>query len=103
MLYDPRTKQLPKIRIDKDGHVSTLDHQDAVGNIMGKLGIAWVGFFAGISLSDLALLATLVYTSLQIGILMWEKVIKPWRRRRYVRHTGKSVPETSPAPLNSGD
>jgi hypothetical protein len=35
-----------------------------------KVGIAWIGGFAGMKLSDWVLLATLIYTVLQIIILL---------------------------------
>lgn len=103
MLYDPHTEQPPEIHIDRNGHVTTPEHQDAVGNILGKLGIAWAGFFAGISLSDLVLIATLIYTCIQTGVLIWEKIIKPWRRTAKYRKLGLTPPESKPIPLNSGD
>jgi len=58
---------------------------ETTGNIVGKLGIVWTGFFAGIKLGDLVLLATLVYTVLQIGLLVYERIIKPIRAAREVR------------------
>ena len=103
MLYDPRLHKPVQIHIDKDGHVSIEDSSEAAGNIFGKIGIAWAGFFAGIELSDLVLLATLIYTCAQTCVLLWEKVIKPMRKSRRAVRTGKPIPETSPAPLNSGD
>lgn len=58
---------------------------------MGKLGIVWAGFITGISLSDLVLFATLVYTVLNIGVLVWERIIKPWR----ATHPHSSPPSPS--------
>lgn len=55
---------------------------EPVGNMLGKLGVVWAGFFAGIKLGDLVLLATLVYTILQICILVMERIIRPFMAAR---------------------
>ncbi len=44
---------------------------------MGKVGLVWTGFFAGISLGDWVLLATLTYTVIQIILTIVERVIRP--------------------------
>lgn len=43
-----------------------------------KVAVAWAGGFIGIQLSDWVLLATLIYTLLQIYFLLRDK----WRRRK---------------------
>lgn len=46
---------------------------------MAKVAIAWLGAFAGsVTLSDVVLFATLVFTCLQIYVLARDKL---WRRR----------------------
>ena len=59
-------------------------HTDGAA-VAAKLAVVWTGTFFGIKLSDLVLLATLCYTLLQIGILVWDRVIKPWRDSRKVK------------------
>lgn len=44
---------------------------------LSKVGISWVGGVAGMTLSDWLLLATLVYTVLQIFFLILDR----WNRR----------------------
>lgn len=46
---------------------------------VAKITAVWAGTLFGIQISDLVLVATLIYTVLQICILVWEKMIKPWR------------------------
>lgn len=50
---------------------------ESMGTVVGKLGVVWVGLFAGMKLGDWVLLATLVYTVLQILLLTVERIIKP--------------------------
>jgi predicted lipid-binding transport protein (Tim44 family) len=50
---------------------------EPMGAVMGKLGVVWAGFFAGMSLGDWVLVATLVYTLLQIALAIVERIIKP--------------------------
>lgn len=50
---------------------------ESVGTILGKVSIIWAGLFAGIKLGDVVLMATLVYTLLQIGLAVYERIIKP--------------------------
>ena len=51
---------------------------EPLGNMLGKLGIVWTGFLAGIKLGDLVLIATLIYTLLQISVLVMERIIRPF-------------------------
>ncbi|WP_328277777.1 hypothetical protein [Sphingobium sp.] len=37
---------------------------------------------AGIGLSDWVLISTLIYTVMQAGWFVWEKLIRPWRAGR---------------------
>ena len=50
---------------------------EPMGPALGKISIIWAGFFAGITLGDLVLFATLVYTILQTCLLVYERIIKP--------------------------
>lgn len=53
-----------------------------VNSTMLKLGAVWAGTIFGIKLSDLVLIATLIYTVLQIGLLISDRIIKPWLAAR---------------------
>ena len=66
-------------------HAVAASAPEPMGTVVGKLGIVWVGFFAGMSLGDWVLLATLVYTLLQITLLIVERIIKPILAAREVR------------------
>jgi len=70
--------------------VSTEPHQEALMHMLGKLGLVWAAFFAGVSLKDAlqiaVLLATLVYTSIQCWILVRDKILN----RRDQRKTSTS-------------
>jgi hypothetical protein len=66
-------------------HAVAASAPEPMGTVVGKLGIAWAGFFAGMSLGDWVLLATLVYTLLQITLLIVERIIKPILAAREVR------------------
>lgn len=52
---------------------------DAAG-VVTKVTAVWAGTLFGIQLSDLVLLVTLFYTLIQIGFLIYDRVIKPWRK-----------------------
>jgi len=55
---------------------------EPIGTVVGKLGIVWAGLFAGMTLGEWVLLTTLVYTLLQISLLVVERIIKPlWALR----------------------
>lgn len=53
-----------------------------------KIAAVWTGTLYGIKLSDLVLLATLLYTVLQIGVLINDRIVKPWRKARKLRALG---------------
>jgi len=59
-----------------------MHNPEPIGAILGRVGIVWAGLFAGISLGDVVLFATLVYTLLQIGLTVYERIIKPIRAAR---------------------
>jgi hypothetical protein len=59
-----------------------LQGPESVGTILGKISIVWAGLFAGISLGDVVLVATLIYTLLQIGLAVYERIIRPIRAAR---------------------
>jgi Phage holin T7 family, holin superfamily II len=63
-------------------NVFTHQPPEAMGQIFGKVGIVWAGLFAGITLGDVVLFATLVYTLLQIVLTVYERIIKPIREAR---------------------
>ena len=64
---------------------------EPLGTILGKVGIVWAGLFAGITLGDLVLAATLVYTLLQITMLVVERIIKPILAARRMKMTAKTT------------
>ncbi len=66
-------------------HAVAASAPEPMGTVVGKLGIVWAGFFAGMSLGDWVLLATLIYTLLQITLLIVERIIKPILAAREVR------------------
>lgn len=43
--------------------------------LLAKLSVAWTGFFAGIQLSDIFTLASLIYVLLNIYVLVRDKVL----------------------------
>jgi len=47
-----------------------------------KLTAIWAGTIFGIELSHLVLAATLIYTVLQIGLIISDRVVKPWLAAR---------------------
>jgi hypothetical protein len=56
--------------------MSGTSQTDSTG-VAVKLAAVWAGTLFGIQLSDLVLLATLFYTLLQIGIVLYEKIFRP--------------------------
>jgi hypothetical protein len=58
---------------------------EPMGPALGKISIIWAGFFAGITLGDLVLFATLVYTILQTCLLVYERIVKPLMLARATR------------------
>lgn len=56
-----------------------------VNSAMLKIGAVWAGTLFGIKLSDLVLIATLIYTVLQIGLLISDRIVKPWYAARKSR------------------
>jgi hypothetical protein len=56
---------------------STKSSMSEVELVAAKLAVVWTGTIFGMKVSDLVLLATLIYTVLQIGLLLWDRVIKP--------------------------
>jgi hypothetical protein len=66
-------------------HSIASDAPEPMGAVMGKLGLVWTGFFAGISLGDWVLIATLTYTVIQIILTIVERVIRPILAAREAR------------------
>lgn len=62
--------------MNKDSIVSKLSpHDSSVEGLLAKLSVAWSGFFAGIQLSDIFTLASLIYVLLNIYVLVRDKVL----------------------------
>lgn len=78
-------------------HTVAASSPEPVGAVVGKVGVVWAGFFAGMSLGDWVLVATLVYTLLNIALLLVERVIRPILAARAIK---KSLVKTGvlPAP-----
>lgn len=74
-----------KLKLLKGNKVSDPATNHDVNSAALKIAAVWTGTFYGIKLSDLVLLATLLYTVLQIGVLLNDRVIKPWRAARRER------------------
>lgn len=55
------------------------DSADSLNAYMAKLITGWLALFVGLSLGDIATIAALVYTLLNIGFLLYDRIIKPWR------------------------
>ncbi len=53
-----------------------------------KIAAVWAGTIFGIKLSDLVLIATLIYTVLQIGLMVSDRIVKPWLAARKSRILG---------------
>ena len=77
----------------------TTSAPESVGSILGKISIVWAGLFAGITLSDVVLFATLIYTVLQICLAVYERIIKPIHSlqdaARVVKHAADRLAESS--------
>ena len=69
----------------------TLAAPESVGNILGKVGLIWAGLFAGLKLGDVVLMATLVYTVLQIGLTVYERIVRPITASRRIRVAAKAA------------
>lgn len=69
------TKQAPVDTVPVE--TLTAGAPESIGHILTKLGIVWTGLFAGWTLGEVVLMATLIYTILQIVMLVVERIIKP--------------------------
>jgi hypothetical protein len=69
--------------------VPTEPQQEALMSMLGKITLVWTGFFAGVSLKDAlqvaVLLATLVYTVIQIWILFRDKILRDKVKKAQIR------------------
>ena len=54
--------------------------------MLSKLGVAWIGFVAGIGLSDVFTIASIIYVCLNIYVLIRDKLFI----RRAVKHAEKA-------------
>lgn len=52
-------------------------HDASLEGMLAKLGVAWAGFFGGITLGDIFTLASLIYVLLNIYVLIRDKIILP--------------------------
>lgn len=75
----------------------------AGASIPASAPIVWDGIIHGIKIADWLLLATLIYTVTQAGILIWEKIVVPiWNRKRTrVVSFRKTTPMKRKPPINT--
>jgi hypothetical protein len=93
MVSDHSTSTIKGSFVDKlSPHDSSLD------GMIAKLTVMWTGFFAGIGLSDLFTLASLVYVLLNIFVLVRDKIVK---RKADILKSRES--DTDNGNLSSGD
>lgn len=83
-----------------ESHSSVILPPESVGTIMGKLGLVWGGLVAGISLGDIVLVATLVYTVLQTGLAVYERIIKPIHEMQKIARILRAAEAAKLASLN---
>ena len=83
-----------------ESHSSVVLPPESVGTIMGKLSLVWGGLFAGISLGDIVLVATLVYTVLQTGLAVYERIIKPIHEMKRIARILRAAEAAKLASLN---
>jgi len=63
--------------MNKDSIVSKLSPTDtSLEGLLAKLGVSWTGLLAGVGLSDIFTLASLVYVLLNIYVLVRDKIIR---------------------------
>lgn len=74
-------------------------HDSSLDGMIAKLTVMWTGFFAGIELSDLFTLASLIYVLLNIFVLVRDKIIKRKVDILKARESGT----TGPGNFSSGD
>jgi hypothetical protein len=51
-------------------------HDSSVEGMLAKLFAAWLGFFGGVTLSDVFTFASIVYVCLNIFVLIRDKILK---------------------------
>ncbi len=84
-MFSHSNRKEPQMDLRYESVNSAASAPEPLGTVMGKLGVVWAGLFAGISLGDVVLFATLVYTVLQIALLIAERIVKPIMAAREVR------------------
>lgn len=62
-----------------------------IAGTVTKVTAVWAGTLFGIQLSDLVLLVTLAYTLIQLGFLLYDRVIKPWKRGKWAARANKKI------------
>lgn len=62
-------------------------HDSSIEGMLAKLFAAWLGFFGGVTLSDVFTFASIVYVCLNIWVLLRDKIFK--------RRTEKSTEDNS--------
>jgi hypothetical protein len=85
MLSSSKLAQPTEQKTPMDSSALATITPEPIGTIMAKVGIVWTGLIAGISLGDIVLFATLIYTILQTVMLVVERIIKPILAAREVR------------------
>jgi hypothetical protein len=79
---------------DKGADMSTAqDVGEQAARVATPAAVAGVTHFLGIPLSDWVLILTIVYTLVQLFVLIRDRVYKPWRTRQGIRNV---LPPTAP-------
>lgn len=82
---------------EESSFVNRLSLQDSsLEALAAKVGVAWIGFFAGIGLSDIFTLASIIYVVLNIYVLVRDKIFhkSPSRRSIDARPQDRRDPNT---------
>lgn len=66
----------------KETFVGKLSPNDSsLEGLVAKSAVAWIGWFGGITLSDVFTLASIIYVLLNIYVLVRDKIIAPRRQK----------------------
>jgi len=86
------------IFIDKGADMSTAqDVGEQAARAATPAAVAGVTHFLGVSLSDWVLILTIIYTLVQLFVLIKDRVYKPWRINRDI-HNAMPPPAPSAQP-----
>jgi hypothetical protein len=69
-------------------------HDSSIEGMLAKLFAAWLGFFGGVTLSDVFTFASIVYVCLNIFVLI---------RDKFLRNQGEKVTDKVEGKESSGD